>query len=364
MLKDLVVKEACKKVIESKFAPTDMEAIKKQYGLASIERMTANENPLGMSPKAKEAMLQSLDKANLYGNDVQVLMQKLADQNHFEEYGLDRGNILVTSGATQAINLILEVFLNPGDEVLYCAPTYQNYDAAILRCEGVIKSIPVLPDLHQDLDGLLENITEKTKVVMVCNPNNPTAIAEDYDSIVHFIERFPDDVILLLDEAYIQFADQKTCHSAFDQIEKKHNLVICQTFSKLYGMAGCRVGYLLACHEMIGYFNRYFSFSLPRPNVAAAIGALEDKEFIEATLQNNLEGRNYLCDELTKMGYHPTESSTNFVYCDLGDPVYLADEALKRGVLFRGNLEKTRISIGTMEQNKKCIEVIKEIMEK
>lgn len=364
MIENLLAKEICKKVIQSKFAPTDLEKLKKEYNLTSIERMTANENPLGMSPKAKEAMMDALVNSHMYGNESAILMKKIADMNHFEEIGLSTKNILITSGATQAIALIMEIFLKPGDNVLYCAPTYQNYDSAILRCEATVKSIPVLDNLHQDLNGLIEACDEHTKLVLLCNPNNPTGIAESTADMEAFIDAFPDDVILLVDEAYIQFADEKECKSMIHKIKDKKNMIITQTFSKLYGMAGCRIGDIFASEEIITYLSRYFGFSLPRPNVAAAIAALDDHEFIEATIKNNKEGREYLCDELTKMGYHPTVSSTNFVYCDLGDPVYLAEEALKRGIMFRGNLEKTRISVGTMEQNKKCIAVIKEILGK
>lgn len=364
MIKDLLTKEICKVETVSRFAPTDMKALMKQYGLAHIDKLAANENPLGMSPKAKEAMIKELENGHLYGSDMMKLKTKLAKKNHFEDYGLDSDNLIVTSGATQALALMMEMFLNPGDEILYCSPTYQNYDIAIERVGGVVRSIPLKEDLHQDLDGLLAAINEKTKLVLVCNPNNPTGIVENKEDMKAFIQRFPDDKILVIDEAYIQFAPKETGETMIPEIANKDNLIITQTFSKLYGMAGIRVGYIIAGHEMITYFNRYANFQIPRPNVAAAIGALDDDEFVEKTLLNNEKGRQYLINALKEMGYQPTLSATNFVYCDLGDPKYLADEVMKKGVLIRGNLDLTRISVGTMEQNQRCIKAIKEVLKR
>lgn len=364
MLEDLLTKDICKRGIESRFAPTDMKALMEEYGVDHMDKLIANENPLGMSPKAKEAMIKELERGHLYGNDVSLLMDRIIHKNHFDDAGLDVENVLITSGATQALALIMEIFIGKGDEVLYCAPTYQNYDSAIMRSGGSVKSIPLLENNHQDLKGLLKAISEKTKVVLVCNPNNPTGIVESVQDMKNFIKRFPDDKILVIDEAYIQFAPGGYQMSMYDEITKRDNIIITHTFSKLYGMAGIRIGYILASHQVIEYMNRYFGFKLPRTNVAAAIGALDDDEFIERTLENNEKGRKYLIDELRKMGYEPTESATNFVYCNLGDPQYLADELMKRGTLIRGNLALTRISVGTMEQNERCIQAIKEVLGK
>lgn len=329
-------------------------------------RMLANENPLGISPMAADAMAKAAkETGNIYpDSNAAELKKKLADFLHFGAYGLDGQNLSVTMGAEHALNMIMEIFVEQGDEVLVSSPSYRGYNRTIARAGGVKKTVPFLESGGIDFEGLLNAITEKTKVVIVCNPNNPTGSYEPKESVKKFIGEFPRNKLLILDEAYIHFAPNGLEDSLYTEVSENVNLLIVHTFSKIYGMAGIRVGYIITNKEISGYIRRYGGIRMSNVQLAGAMAALDDKDFYETSRRLVAEGRAYLIKQLEELGYEPYESAANFVFCDLKmEPGKLDAEMIKRGILIRTNLEYPRISVGTMEQNRLFIKALKEIKE-
>lgn len=339
-----------------------IESVMKEYGLTTVHKLGSNENQLGVSKKAMEAMMEACKTANFYpegkGTELRI---KLA-----EKLGVTPENIIITEGASVSLNLIGEMFLQEGDEIVYCEPTYGAYGGIVRRRKAVLKSVPLLPGMEMNFQGMLDAVTDKTKLVMVCNPNNPTGVACDDNTLAEFLKKLPEHVVAVVDEAYIQFVDDPDYKSMISEIADDKNLIVVQTFSKLYGMAGARVGYMVSNKEIISYFQRLANFFCTnKMALAGAIAALDDEEFAEATIKNNREGRAYITEELKAMGFEPYPSSTNFIYCDCKmEPFELAEELKKRGYIIRGNLGLSRISIGTMEQNIGLMKAMRAVLNK
>lgn len=364
MVENLVTKPICMVEPNYVLGGKSVEETKQKYHLDYAHRLLANENQLGISPQAAEAIAKAaVEGGNTYPDtNATALRKKLAEELELESYGLGIENLNITSGAEHALNVIMEIFLNEGDEVLISAPAYSGYNRTIARAGGVKKTIPYKEDNHCDFDGLLNAITDKTKIVIVCNPNNPTGVYDTQEDLYEFAKKFPKDKILIIDEAYIHFAPGGLGKSMYQKISDDINMLVVHTFSKIYGMAGIRVGYVISNREISSYIRRYGGVRMSNVQLAGAMAALDDTEFYEKSLRMVEEGRTYLIEELQKLGYEPYESAGNFVYCDLkAEAGYLDGEFMKRGILIRTNLEYPRISVGTMEQNRLFIEALKEI---
>lgn len=326
---------------------------------AIIEKMSANENNLGVSPKAMNAVKQSVDRANFYPDlSCFEIKEKLSRQ-----YEVPSNQIILTHGGTVALTMIGEVFLRPGDEIVYATPTYQAYQNMARKGCAKIVEVPMNEDYRVDFDLMSKAISEKTKLVIICNPNNPTAGYEEEKDVISFIDTLPKNVVVLVDEAYIQFAGKEKSLAKY--ISPDRNLIVLQTFSKIYGMAGFRLGYVMSNEEIIGYLNG--DMDAYDPNILALIAgdaALDDTEFVDYTLSENKKGREYITTQLEQLGVKVYPSFTNFIMFDAGIPAYdLTVRVLKEaGVLIRGTFENPRVTIGTMEQNQKFISAMKRIL--
>jgi len=359
MLSDLI-NEYARKGDTYQLGETAEDAMKSME-LSHIYKLNSNENPNGVSPLAVKAMQEAAAKSNYYPEGTgRALREKLADR-----LGVGADNIVITEGATVAIGLLGEMFLKPGDEVLMPWPTYSGYQKRLIdRNLAVAVKVPLNEDMTLNFEALLGAITERTKLVIICNPNNPTGIACDPAALLKFAQRLPKRVILMVDEAYIQFAQNPDARSMVRYLNEFKNMVVIQTFSKLYGLAGARVGYAVACYEMIEYYQRTVNyFCASGVALAGAEAALDDEEFRNSTLEHNEAGRGYLTEELKKLGFSPFPSSTNFVCCDMGiDPMEITEKLRKKGVLIRGNLGFPRITVGTSEANQVLIETLTAIL--
>jgi histidinol-phosphate aminotransferase len=271
---------------------------------------------------------------------------------------------MVTEGATAALCFIGEVFIREGDEILLSSPTYPNYYNIIKRMRGIVKDVPMKEDLIFDPEAVFGAITDKTKLIFVCNPNNPTGTITDDKKLYEFIKKAPKHVIIVIDEAYIDFVEDPAYQSMKSAIDDATNLIVVRTFSKIYGMAGARIGYLMANREIVNYLQRNATgFCCNRMGMYGAEAALDDDEFAAKTKKLNAEGRKYLSEEMNKLGFKVYPSSSNFIYFDCHrDPAKFADQLMDYGILIRGNFAVNRISVGTMEQNKKAVAAMQEIL--
>lgn len=311
----------------------------------------------------EEAALEdSMAGSHFYPDFAAVLLkQKVAEQ-----YGLKAENVLTGAGSSAMIDMIGLTFLDDGDEVLFSAPTYGAFaDMAYLN-GGVPVSVPVTEEQKFNLPAMKEKIGEKTKIVVICNPNNPTGTYVPIGELEAFADTLPEDVLLVMDEAYMEFATEPDCCSMVDYMKAhpEKPILVLRTFSKYYAMAGLRVGYALGSEELIGIMRKCSaSWNLNVCAQKAAVAGLADQEYYQEQKAKIVEGREYLEKEMAALGCRVYPSQSNFSYFDTGkDPAWIQEQLMEKGIRI-GAFEMSRVSVGTMEECKLYIKALKEILE-
>ena len=311
----------------------------------------------------EEAALEdSMAGSHFYPDFAAVLLkQKVAEQ-----YGLKAENVLTGAGSSAMIDMIGLTFLDDGDEVLFSAPTYGAFaDMAYLN-GGVPVSVPVTEEQKFNLPAMKEKIGEKTKIVVICNPNNPTGTYVPIGELEAFADTLPEDVLLVMDEAYMEFATEPDCCSMVDYMKAhpEKPILVLRTFSKYYAMAGLRVGYALGSEELIGIMRKCSaSWNLNVCAQKAAVAGLADQEYYQEQKAKIVEGREYLEKEMAALGCRVYPSQSNFIYFDTGkDPAWIQEQLMEKGIRI-GAFEMSRVSVGTMEECKLYIKALKEILE-
>ena len=341
---------------------TSIESVKEKYHLTEIMKLASNENQLGTSPKAVAAMEEAVKSVNIYPDAFCMeIRKKLGKRFGFDDSG---NNVTISVGASGAISLIAEVFLCEGDEVIFCNPTFSAYEEATRRNNGKVVALPLTDKEEFDLEAIKAAITEKTKLIFICNPNNPTGTAIKSKQLREFIHEVPEHVITVVDEAYIEYAASMDVESMVSEIAEGVNLIVLRTFSKLYGLAGIRLGYSLMNKEIQAILQKSTSvFVASKVALSGAMAALDDDEFSSASIELNREGREYLTKEFAELGWYTYPSETNFIYVNTGlNTKALAEECMKKGLIIRGNFKYSRITIGTKKQNERVVEIMKEIL--
>ena len=335
------------------------EASKANGGIKMI-KLGSNESQIGPSPMAVKAMADIAASTNTYPNPVAGdLGEALADY-----YGVEPGNIVCGNGSSTILDAICRAYVNQGEEVLFCMPSFQIYQMFTEEMDGVSVVLPLDKDLKFDLNAMKEKITDKNKLIMICNPNNPTGSFLNSRELSDFIKSLPSHVICVIDEAYIEYATDPECASMIPLIND-YNVIVVRTFSKIWGLAGARVGYAVANEEIAKYIRACVcTFNVNKMVIAGAIASLQDKDFLQKSWEINKEGKEYLSEEMKKFGWHVWPTQSNFIYVTetTKDAADIAREMEKRGIIIRGNMGFLRITIGTMEQNKKMIEAFKDML--
>ncbi|MEG1500936.1 MAG: histidinol-phosphate transaminase, partial [Clostridiales bacterium] len=334
-----------------------------EYGLEKIISLNCNENPLGISPKAQAAIVDASVNGFLYPDDSSMdLRIKVAEQ-----MGIDKDMVIFGNGADNILMMLAQAFLNEGDEYLVGDPSFFVYETTSALIGGKLVGVP-LKDYTYDLKALKAAITPKTKIVMICNPNNPTGTIVTQDEVDEFMDGIPEHCIVVFDEAYGEFVQDKNYAKSLPYVKEGKNVLIIRTLSKLYGLAGLRVGYAVGPEHLIDVLRRVVeAFPVNRMAQAAALAALDDKDFFDQVLAVTKEGRDYLAKEFNAMGMKSYPSHTNFLFVDLGmDSVEVYNKLLPYGILIRtGNIWNlqnfARITIGTKEQNQKLVAALKAI---
>ena len=338
-----------------------IEDVQREYGLDKVIKLASNENPLGCSPKVKEAISNTFGDLSIYpdGNATE-LKERLA-----EFLGVNSNEILPTNGLDEMIDLVAKAYVNKGDEVIMADITFPRYIQTTEMMGGVPVIVP-LKDFTFDLDGILSKITDKTKMIWICNPNNPTATIVTEEEVVNFFDKVPEDVLILYDEAYREYATSEDYpHDSIKFLKDYPNLLVMRTFSKVYGLAGIRVGYTVGDKDIIENINKVRGpFNVNILALEAAVAALKDTDFVKESYDLNMEGKKYLYEEFDKLGFFYPPSETNHIFVNVGkngQEVFV--EMQKKGVIIRPmGGDFIRVSIGTMEENKIFIETLKEIL--
>lgn len=327
----------------------------------NVTRMNYNENPYGMSDEVKKAVTNASLNSYMYQDFYAVdLKKQLADL-----YGLTVDHVCIGAGSSAIIDMLGEVFINYGDEVVYCAPTYEAFPDMVSDNGGVRVVLPLTDDYCYDLDAMLAAITDKTKMVIVCNPNNPTGTYVNSAKVEEFIRKLPDHVIPVVDEAYFEYVEDPTHYSLIKMIQEGYDrpLFVLRTFSKIYGMAGLRIGYTFADPLLIDELMKACqAWNVSYNALAAAQAALKDQEYIKKIKALTTAGRKYLEDELTKLGCTLAKPCANFIYFDTHHDPKEIRAALAEQKIMISAFGFNRVSVGTEEQNKAFIAALKEIL--
>ncbi|MFA5311013.1 MAG: histidinol-phosphate transaminase [Candidatus Omnitrophota bacterium] len=340
-----------------------IEEIKRQLRLKEVIKLASNENPLGPSPRALEAVRKALSSVNRYpDSNAYFLKRKLA-----RFYGLEPSNIAVGNGSDELIDIIIRVFVDEGECIITSEATFLEYKImSSVNCRTAI-AVP-LKYFKFDLDAIKKRITQKTKVVFIANPNNPTGTYVTKYELEEFLKGIPEGVLVVLDEAYDAFIDVDDFPKSSNYI-KKNNFLVLKTCSKSYGLAGLRLGYCLGSPELIGYLERARQpFNVNSLAQVAAIAALDDKKFLARTKALIAEGKSFLYKNFAQMGIPYVASVANFILIDTGrDGFALFKEMLKFGVIVRdmrqyGLKNFIRVTIGTKKENIRFIKVLKKVI--
>jgi histidinol-phosphate aminotransferase len=340
-----------------------IESVRKQYGLTRIAKLASNENPLGTSPKAVEAMRRTLDGLNLYPNAGLDLREVLA-----REFDLGVDNVIAGSGSEGIMSIIIRAFLCDEDEVLTTEAAFIGFQV-LARSRGVKYRTVPYRDWAYDLPALAAEINTNTKIIYLANPNNPTGTIFTKHQFDEFYKHVPERVLIILDEAYFEYAKDNprypdSMHYRYD------NVITLRTFSKVYGLAGARIGYGFAHDELIRNLLKVkLPFEPSSPAQASGIGALADKEFLHRSLELNARGLRYLTAGLTDAGLTVVPSEANFVMTVLpseAEAARIFEELLAQGVVVRplkafGLPHCLRISTGTDEDNQLCVEAMRRV---
>ena len=341
-----------------------IEEVKRELGLKEVVKLASNETSVGPSPLAVAVIKKELKNINLYPEgSSRLLREKLASKLELYEK-----MIIVTNGEDDLIDLIGMTFINGGGEVITGEITFPAYETITKIMGG--KLIPVkLKDFSFDLEGIIQTINEKTKIIFICNPNNPTGTMVDKKAVDKFIKQIPENVVIVFDEAYYDYVEDESYPNSLSYVLEENNVIVLRTFSKIAGIAGVRVGYGIAKPELIGYLNRVVNpFTTNRLAQVAALASLDDEEHRKKVLRSNQEGKRYLYRELKKLGLFYVHTEANFIFVDLKeDSEVIFEKLLKKGVIIRpgktwGCPNFIRVTIGTTYENKRFIQTLKETM--
>jgi histidinol-phosphate aminotransferase len=341
-----------------------IEELERELGIKGSIKLASNENPLGPSPMAVQAVMDKVKGLHRYPDGSgYYLKRKLS-----EKFGLPMSKIILGNGSNELIELIIRTFLSPGEQVVQAFPTFLVYEKVVKGAGGRMISVP-LSGFKIDLNAVANAITDETKIVFLTNPNNPTGSALIKEEMSEFLKQIPDGVIVVVDEAYIEFVSDEGVAQGLDLLSSHPLLVVLRTFSKLYGLAGLRIGYGFAAEELIDYMNRVRQpFNANTLAQAAAIAALDDSDFVSRTLKMVQDGLQYLYQNLNEIGLEFLQTQTNFFLIKVpqkGKEIY--DQMLKQGVIVRsmdsyGLPDYIRINVGLPEENERFIRTLKGIL--
>ncbi len=340
-----------------------IEELERELGIEGAIKLASNENPLGPSPRAVAALREALEGIHRYPDGASFeLRRKLAAR-----LGVAGEQLVFGAGADEILELLAKVLLAPGDEVVFGWPSFAMYPIVVKGMGATSVPVSLTPDWVHDLSAMAEAVTERTRLVIVCNPNNPTGTSVGKRDLERFIDGLPADMVVAVDEAYRDFAQREDFPDALDAVRRRPGTIALRTFSKIVGLAGLRIGYGIADPELASYLERArHPFNVSRLAEVAAAAALDDDEHIERTRRLTAEGIAYLTRELGALGIEVWPSDANFLLARAGEDV--AERLQREGVIVRplvgfGMPDFVRISIGLPEENERLVKTLRRLRE-
>ena len=353
----------------SKIAPYQpgrpIDDVKREFGLEEVFKLASNENPLGPPASAVEAVRIAALKANIYPDGYAYDLRMALS----ERYNLKPYNFIFGAGANEIIKLLSLTYLSPGDEIIVPKPSFSEYDRLATLCGATCKAVPLTHGYRLDLPAMAAAISTRTRFLYICCPNNPTGTVVDRRELLKMLHRIGPEIMVIMDEAYFEFIDDPEAPNGVEFFREFPNIVVMRTFSKAYGLAGLRVGYAVAQKEIADAINRVREpFNVNALALAAALAALQDKEYLKKSVHYNRVEREFMTAELRKAGYAVVDSQANFILVEVGQNCRKVFDGLqRRGVITRpadifGYPTKLRVSIGLHEENKAFLDALADYM--
>lgn len=340
-----------------------IEEVKRELGLKEVIKLASNENPFGSSEQAKLAIQNELANISIYPDGGSVhLTAAVADYLQ-----VNPNQIIFGAGSDEVILMIARAYLTPGDETIMADETFPQYKHNAEIEGAAVIEVPLKEGTH-DLPAILAKVTAQTKIIWICNPNNPSGTIVRQDELAAFVRDVPKHVIIVLDEAYYEYVTDEAYPDSLALLQGNNNIIVLRTFSKIYGLASLRIGYGIGHPDVIRSINQVREpFNTTRFAQAAAEASIKDLDFMNSCKQRNAEGRTYLAEQFDRLGLHHFEAHGNFVMFDAKLPSQQAfDGLLRRGIISRARWQyyptHIRITVGSQEQNEAFIKALEEVL--
>jgi len=340
-----------------------MEELEREYGIRDSIKLASNENPLGPSPLALKAAEGALRKVNRYPESSgYYLTRKLS-----EILKLSPGNIVLGNGSDDVMGMLTKAFLRPGDEAIMPMPSFLMYEI-LIRSEGAIPVPVPLSSFSIDLPAMANRVTPRTRMIFLTHPNNPTGTILTEKDFRSFVQRIPEEIVIVIDEAYVEFVRDTSSLNSMKYMASDNRIVILRTFSKAYGLAGLRVGYGLMAEEIGRLLHKIRQpFNVNSVAQAAALAALDDREFFAGTLKLVHEGLDFMYAALDRMGISYLPSQANFFLIRVGNADDIFEKLLRKGVIVRsmtsyGFSDYIRLTIGLESENRRFLKAIEGLL--
>jgi histidinol-phosphate aminotransferase len=334
-----------------------IEEVEREIGIFNSIKLASNENPLGPSPLALDAMREKLAQLHLYPDgDCFYLKRGLTAKLNVTPEQLIFGN-----GSNEIIELAIRTFMRPGDEAVMARQAFVVYKLIVQAVGGISQEVPLRNFTH-DLEAIGATISARTRIVFLANPNNPTGTIFRKAAWEKFLKQIRSDILIIVDEAYFEYVEAADYPNSLDYHQQGKTLLTLRTFSKLYGLAGLRIGYGIADKEIISLMHRVRQpFNVNAPAQWGALAALDDREHVRRSLENNRQGLKYLTAEFTRLGIEYVPSHGNFILLRVGKGEDVFNRLLAQGIIVRPMAayqfpEYLRVTIGTMDENRKFID--------
>ena len=341
-----------------------IEELERELGISGSIKLASNENPLGPSPKAVEAMRAETANVHRYPDGSSYELRRALARR----LSVGPEQLVFGTGSDEILELLAKVFLGEGDEVVYAWPSFAMYPIVVQGAGAAGVPVPLDAKFAHDLEAMAAAVTSRTRLVLVCNPNTPTGTSVGAEAFDRFVAGLRDDIVLAVDEAYVEYVRRPDFPDTLGWIAKRPGTLAMRTFSKIYGLAGQRIGYAIADPRLASFLERArHPFNVNRLAEVGALAALDDTPHVEASRQVNADGIAYLTEQLAAMGVPVCPTDANFVMAELGRGVYEA--LLREGVIVRplggfGLADHVRITVGRSDENERLIAALRRVRER